>query len=391
MRAAIVYSAKRQQNLVNYAAHDKAVYKFKGADKEQYWLKGDYSYPEINGCVSALRRLGIKPVVVEENDVRQQDFDYVFRPTDYFVPSLADVGRALQGEEHRRNLDPLFGLDQAAAKLKEVLKIDGGECPWGGHQNVLVIRHDTDSSFDQTYLDYERDHNIPATYAVLPDRNCNSWLRVLPPLVEKAWHWSSLDSVPCIAAVRPSWGKTTGKGISRQVAGGERRISDLRTAHKHGNTFFFPETIDAMDYAYRQHPNLLGMGTMFRWNLDRYGGESSEIVKQPGVGVPFWFPYKLMMTTTEEWRPLRGWDMGMLVEPDPDVTEQMFANAERLPGGVYMVCYHPAHARTDTFKVGGCFPWFRMLVERAQAEGWWIATYRDVLTRLNEWESEVPI
>lgn len=387
MSAAVVYSQKRRQELVEQAIQTSAVYAFRGADKEHTWLKGDYTYPEIGGCVSLLRRLGVKTTVVEEGALQQRDFDFTIWADSYYAVDLRDTGRALQGQETRWQRDPMFGLDHVASKLKQQLGINQGEYPWGSHSNVLVIRHDTDSSFDQTYLDYEIAHNIPATYAILPDRNCNSWLRVLPPTMEKSWHWSSLDSVPCITAARPSWSKTTGKGISKQVEEGRKRIPDLRTVHKHGNTFFFPETIDAMDYTYRQHPGLLGMGTVFRWRLDRYGGQSSEVVKQPGVGVPFWFPYHLMMTTTEEWRPLSGWDMGMLIEPDPSVIEQVFANAKKLSGGVYMVGYHPAHANSDVFNADGCFPWFKMLVERAQVEGWLITTYRDVLERLNEWEA----
>jgi hypothetical protein len=386
-RVAVVYNNRRRASLIETAKMMNLIYSFKGADGQKHWLKRETAYLEANGAATVLRRLGAIPCVVSEDVLYARDYDFVIRPDDCrYQLWFETVGAAIQGHS-RPDVDPVFGLDQIALKVKQALGVDD-KYPWRCRPNVLVLRHDTDSSDDTTYAEYEYRNGIAATYAILPDKNFEKWRRNLAgvPGMELSYHYNSVRSGILSRALKPSQRDITGTGIDAQVNVAKKMGLECGTIHKHGNAFYYPETVDAMDFAYKKHP-LLGMGSMSRWHMIGYGGDSDYTVRQPGVGASLWFPYHLWLATTEEWRPLRGWDMPMLIEPDPVMVDRVFENAKKLPGGVYMLGYHPAHARDDVFVRDGCFPWFEYTVRRAQDEGWLIASYCDVLVRLNEWES----
>ncbi|MDD4985010.1 MAG: hypothetical protein PHQ43_04355, partial [Dehalococcoidales bacterium] len=370
---------------------------------------------------SMLRRLGVRADIIgEQIDVGQ--YDVVFYPhtgkvmlkgktvcdlSEIFAyPIFEKAGQLLNGHIDLEGIpdklggDVDFYLDWVAWRLREALSKSGLALteyvsnPWGDHSNVLVLRHDTDSSVDTTYLEYELANSVPATYAILPE-NCGFWMNRLSPhldLVEASWHWASIGGLPYITYNKPSKSKCSKDGVYKQAERGSKVITAMQTLHKHGNAFYYPEIIDAMDFTYNRHPELMGMGTMARWHMIRWD-ESWEhrreyTVQHPHVSVPFWMPYHLAISSVSEYRTLRGWDMSHFIEPSPDAIDRIFVNAKRLPGGVYMVGYHPAHAKSDTFNKGGNFPWYVTLVERARDEGWLIATYRDVLKRLNDCEAE---
>ena len=163
------------------------------------------------------------------------------------------------------------------------------------------------------------------------------------------------------------------------------------TLHKHWRYFYYPETVEAMDYLYDSLPETIGMGTMFRFNNLKYANNKSSaesyIVQHPDVSVPFWFPFKMVVTTTDQHKPLRGWDITHLMEPDPSLIDLVFENSAGLPGGVYMLGFHPAHARRPTFNPGGNYAWFLYAVNGAKKRGWWIVNYKTVCRRLNDWEN----
>lgn len=123
---------------------------------------------------------------------------------------------------------------------------------------------------------------------------------------------------------------------------------------------------------------------MIKWDETPVHKEE-YVVLNPHVSVPFWYPYHLVISTVEKYKILRGWDISMFMEPTPDVINRMFDNARKLPGGVYMAGYHPSRAKRNMNFREDPFEWYKYLAERARDEGWLIATYRDVLKRLNEW------
>jgi hypothetical protein len=163
--------------------------------------------------------------------------------------------------------------------------------------------------------------------------------------------------------------------------------------HKHGNAFFYPETIDAMAYVYDSFPEVVGMGVMFRFKNIKYSrGKSldeSYTVEHPNVSVPFCFPFKMMVATMEGYKILRGWDISHFIEPSPPLVDFVFNSAPVLPNGVYMFGFHPAHARGNAFNMSGNFGWFLYAIDEATKRGWWIANFKMVCDKLNDWENLV--
>ena len=412
-RVAVCFSEQVRQELIAEAQLNDAVYRFQTSNGSLRWLKGEYAYLKANGCMSMLRRLGIKADIVDEGKVAE--YRAVFTPDTLYIDGketlsfprhlFEDIGGLLQGQI---NFEPLrqslgdssdFYLDNLAYRIKERLERDSGllddiRYPWGNHSNVLVVRHDTDYSKNTVYLDYEIKNGIPANYAMLP-RDSKFWMEQIKAhkeLIEESWHWSSLGSIPLLTSSKPNKGKSVNEGISKQISEGYKIIVDMETAHKHGDAYYYPESICAHDIVYEKHPELLGMGNMACYHMIKWDEapifKEEYVVVNPHVSVPFWYPYHLAISSVEKYKTLRGWDISMFMEPTPDVINRMFDNARILPGGVYMVGYHPARAKRNMSSREDPFEWYKYLVERARDEGWLIATYRDVLKKLNKWTQE---
>lgn len=411
-RVAVCFSEQVRQELIAEAKSNDAIYKFQTSNGSLRWLKGEYAYLKANGCISILRRLGIKADIVDVGKL--SEYRTVFTPDSLYIDGkeilsfplhlFEDIGGLLQGHI---NFEPLrqrlggsdFYLDRLAYKIKERLEhniglLDGVRYPWGNHSNVLVVRHDTDISNNTVYLDYEIKNGIPATYTVLP-YNYKFWaeqIKAHKELIEVSWHWSSLGSIPFLTSHRSSKRKSTNEGISNQIIEGYKAITDMETTHKHGDAFYYPESIYANGIAYEEHSKLLGMGNMFCYHMMKWGNtpvhKEEYVVSNPHVSIPFWYPFHLVISSVEEYKILRGWDISMFMEPTPSVIDSIFDNAGKLPGGVYMVDYHPLRAKRNMNYRDDPFEWYKYLVERAKDEGWLIATYRDVLKRLNEWEND---
>lgn len=428
MSVGVLFSEGSRQVFVARAVAEGRIYRFKGSRGDVEWMTGE-AYLAVNGAASILRRLGasvdilaeetcsvaswaryrtiicpnacrLEPdtVRVLESWMRGGGKLVVSGETDLSGTAPAPLrfdwslfeyaGSVLQG--HRRASgapDDHFHLDKLAWQVREQLRDWGceldAESPWGDHQNVLVLRHDTDSSTDRTYLDYEVEHEVPATYAILRDRNRAMYLSAIAPhpFLEASFHYTSrrrlgLDRLLLV-----------GKGIDRQVQKANQLGIPSATLHKHGHRFYYPETIEALDYVYGSSPEVVGMGTMARCQNLRYSGDrsmaDSYTIQPPNVSVPFWFPFHLVMPRVAGHKVLRGWDCSHFMEPTPGLVNAIFRNASMLPYGVYMLGFHPAHARSDTFRLGGNFPWFRYAVEEAQKRGWLIANYRTVCEALS--------
>lgn len=275
--------------------------------------------------------------------------------------------------------------------------------PWGPHGGIIVLRHDVDSSSDFTYLEYERRKEIPATYAILNNRDSDSWLMAVSkhPGAESCFHF---DTTPEGGTTWSQWlrknkGKTRlnfkkvlGKGLRRQfIKARDQKGIPIVTGQRHNSYFRYPEIVDAMDYLYNRAPEVQGLGTMFRFTNFMYGGDEKKdgftyVVKHPDTSVPFWFPFKVCYPTTANHHVLRGWDITHILEPEPSLTEHLLNQGEYLNDGVYTLGFHPAHCWGKSFRPEGNWQWFEYAVELGQSFGYLFASCREVFERMNQWE-----
>ena len=330
------------------------------------------------------------------------------------LPLFETFGAMLQGhvnfEDMRGWGDRYKYLDRLGRFVKDVL--DEGDWqhlwhvrvkPWGEYHGVVVLRHDVDESTDTTYLDFERENQIPATYAILDDRRRRHWLKAVAshPAAEAAYHFDTTPEKNPISNLLSNRSrnrtanlpkKTSGKGLWKQIKKAREGLKiPIMTAQRHNSYFFYPEIIDAMDYLYEQDPEVLGLGTMFRFTNIMFGGEkggngSTYVVQHPDTSVPFWFPFKLWYASTGYHQALRGWDITHMLEPEPWLTEHLFNQEEYLEEGVYTLGFHPAHCWGKSFRKEGNWEWLKYAVELGQSRGYLFATCKEVFERITQWE-----
>lgn len=321
------------------------------------------------------------------------------------------IGAALQGHtsiESVRHFYPAFLFtDALLCTIRDLLLAHAPQLfqlrikPWGAHDRVLVLRHDVDFSDDPTYIEQEIAERIPATYALLLDEYLDTWLRTLrnQEQIEISFHYSSAqpDSLLTRAKTRLArlrgdvhWGAAhPGKrlmsrdGLLEQIREAEARGIRCETAHRHENFFFYPETVDAMQHLYEHKKDVLGLGSMFRWECYQYGKPFS--VEHPETAVPFWFPFKLHTASTVRHAPLRGWDSTQLMEPNPMETYAVLHS--NLENGVFTLGFHPKHARSREFTPQGNLTWFRAALEAAKRTGCAIMTCAQVYEHLTALEA----
>jgi hypothetical protein len=327
------------------------------------------------------------------------------------LPIFEFIGGLLQGH---LDIEPLtkvlsresfFFIDRLIYYIYELLKAfclgQIGEVllrPWPEGEKVFVLRHDVDYSRERAYFEYELDNNIPASYSLLLDRNMEFWKAVLQqyPLFDIGYHfYTNRENIFAKIFQRggyvPHKKAIMKKGIFKQLEKAERRMkTNFKTIQRHASFVFYPETVDALDYAFKNKKELLGSCTMFRFTLHRYHTHPSlkrEItIQHPFTSVPFWSPFKMYLSALETQKFLRGWDSTHIIEPSPDLTDWIFKNSTWLDNGVYTFGFHPAHARRPTFNKEGNFPWFIYSIRRAQEKNLWFANLEMVYERLNAWE-----
>jgi hypothetical protein len=111
-----------------------------------------------------------------------------------------------------------------------------------------------------------------------------------------------------------------------------------------------------------------------------------------------WFPFHPVITTDEEWRPLRGWDRTHEFDAACELVETIFGgHSARVPGvddrlenGVYSFQYHPELARDPSVNDGrGSLDYLRYAINLAERQNLWIATQRDLYQRMADHEELV--
>ena len=330
------------------------------------------------------------------------------------LPLFETLGAMLQGHvnfEEIRDAGHRFKyLDRVGRFVKDILEEAGWQHlwhvrvkPWGGYHGVVVLRHDIDESTDTTYLDYEQRNHIPATYAILDDQHRNYWLNTVAmhSEAEAAYHFDTspermtrFDKVLCrLKGATPNvFNKSDGKGLWKQMKRARDSLGiPILTAQRHNSCFRYPEIVDAMNYLYEEEPEVLGLGTMFRFTNYMFGARTKEddntyVVQHPDTSTPFWFPYKLWYASADHHHMLRGWDITHVLEPEPWLTEHLLDQAEYLDDGVYTLGFHPAHCRGKSFHPAGNWQWFEYAVDLGHSRDYLFATCREVFERMNHWE-----
>jgi len=324
----------------------------------------------------------------------------------------------LNAEEVRRWFNPFNWAETLLYQLRGVLWACGQEGRWdsrlrtfGSYDGVMNIRHDPDKSVDMAMLRYQGEHLIPATHTLL-DANISpeatttdmdqEWVREISkyPFIEIGLHNDAIQESP------PKW--MMGANLARHVIESEKNLGvRLYTGGRHGGYSVYPEMIDAMDYLYQNVPHFLGLGTFHFHLMAEYGDRTPDPEKgdmvvtyqtltSPTIASPgFWFPFHGVVSTTEECRQLRGWDMTHEYDPPPDVIDALYDRPNSrdqdpetaLKDGVYQLQYHPLFTVDPSYNNGrGTFDWMCYGIRRAERINLWQATQRAIYQRLQDYE-----
>ncbi len=288
---------------------------------------------------------------------------------------------------------------------------------FGTHDGVLSFRHDVHGMADYTMLDYQLQNLIPASYDIEdPAFSTNitapmavEWVRrtTRNDFIEPALHNDSSIGEPPTAIF--------GRGLFDHVVDAEKHLGfTICTCGRHAGGHMHPETLDAMDYLYAHHASVIGMCTFCYYHMIEYGVRNPEVVVQGPAGRSevtyitdlrhtiatqgIWFPFRAVITTTREWRPLRGWDRTHEFDADYDLVETVFGAHhsrrrtpdDRLENGVYSFQYHPELARDPSLNDGkGTLDFLRYCINLAERRNFWIATQRDLYQRMMDYEALV--
>jgi hypothetical protein len=338
------------------------------------------------------------------------------------------IGGMLQAhlnvEAVRHWANPTHWGDTLLFFLRRLLLEVGLESLWqtrlrsfGAYDGVLSFRHDVHGMLDFTFLDYQIENLIPASYDIedpafstnISEAMAREWVTRTSrnSFIEPALHNdSSIGDPP--TAIR-------GTGLYEHVSNAARNLGfPVDTCGRHAGGHMHPETIDAMDYLYAHDERILGLCTFCYYHMIEYGVRNPKVmvggliggkpltyvtdvrrtIATPGI----WFPFHPVVTTDTEWRPLRGWDRTHEYDAAYELVETIFAgHSARVPGvddhlenGVYSFQYHPELARDPSVNNGlGTLDYLRYAINLAERSNFWIATQRELYQRMADYEALV--
>jgi hypothetical protein len=286
---------------------------------------------------------------------------------------------------------------------------------FGAYDGVLSFRHDVHGMRDYSFLDYQIENLIPATYDIEdPTFSTNidvpmarDWVArtTRHGFIEPALHNDSSIGDPPTAIF--------GKGLFNLVSGAAKSLGfAICTCGRHSGGHMHPETLDAMDYLYAHDTRVLGMCTFCFYHMIEYGVRNPDVVASTGDGdrqltyvtdvrrtiaTPgVWFPFHPVITTDTEWRPLRGWDRTHEYDTEYELVETVFGGHgsrrhgvdDRLENGVYSFQYHPELARDPSCNNGkGTLDYVRYCINLAERLNYWIATQAELYQRMADYEA----
>ncbi len=338
------------------------------------------------------------------------------------------VGGMLQAhlnvEAVRHWANPTHWGDTLLFFLRRLLLETGLEPLWrtrlrsfGAHEGVLSFRHDVHGMRDFTFLDYQVQNLIPASYDIedpafstnISDAMAADWVARTSrhDFIEPALHNDSSIGDPPTAI--------HGRGLHEHVRNAAKNLGfPVYTCGRHAGGHMHPETIDAMDYLYAHDDRVLGTCTFCYYHMIEYGVRNPAVmvggqiggkpltyvtdvrrtIATPGI----WFPFHPVVTTDAEWRPLRGWDRTHEFDAAYELVETIFGGHsarvagvdDHLENGVYSFQYHPELARDPSVNEGkGTLDYLRHAINLAERSNFWIATQRDLYQRMADYEALV--
>jgi hypothetical protein len=289
---------------------------------------------------------------------------------------------------------------------------------FGAYDGVLSFRHDVHGMRDYSFLDYQIQNLIPASYDIEdPSFSTNidysmarDWVArtTRHSFIEPALHNDSSIGDPPTAIF--------GKGLFNLVANAGKTLGiTICTCGRHSGGHMHPETLDAMDYLYAHDTRILGLCTFCFYHMIEYGVRNPDVVAFTGDGdrvltyvtdvrrtiaTPgVWFPFHPVVTTDKEWRPLRGWDRTHEYDSAYGLVETVLGGHgarreggpngvdDRLENGVYSFQYHPELARDPSVNNGkGTLDYLRYCINLAERKNYWIATQAELYQRMVDYE-----
>jgi hypothetical protein len=286
---------------------------------------------------------------------------------------------------------------------------------FGAYEGVLSFRHDVHGMTDFTFLDYQVENLIPATYDIedpafstnISEAMAREWVArtTRHSFIEPALHNdSSIGDPP--TAIR-------GPGLYEHVRNAAGHLGfPVDTCGRHAGGHMHPETLDAMDYLYAHDDRILGLCTFCYYHMIEYGVRNPDVmvggqiggrpltyvtdvrrtIATPGI----WFPFHPVVTTDAEWRPLRGWDRTHEYDAAYELVETIYGGHsarlrdvdDHLENGVYSFQYHPELARDPSLNNGhGTLDYVRYAINLAERSRFWIASQRDLYQRMADYEA----
>ncbi|WP_421996995.1 hypothetical protein [Reyranella sp.] len=286
---------------------------------------------------------------------------------------------------------------------------------FGTYDGVLSFRHDVHGWRDYTFLDYQIQNLIPASYDIedptfstnIDEPMARDWVArtTQHSFIEPALHNDSSIGDPPTAIF--------GKGLYEHVSSAARNLGiRVCTCGRHAGGHMHPETIDAMDYLYAHDSEILGLCTFCYYHMIEYGVRDPSVMVGGTIGEKpltyvtdvrrtiatsgVWFPFRPVVTTTKEWRKLRGWDRTHEYDAAYELVETIFAGRsarktgveDRLENGVYSFQYHPELARDPSVNNGkGTLDYVRHCINLAERSNYWIATQAELYQRMADYEA----
>ena len=285
------------------------------------------------------------------------------------------------------------------------------------YDGVLSFRHDVHGMRDYSFLDYQLQNLIPASYDIedpafstnIDESMAADWVKrtTQHSFIEPALHNDSSIGDPPTAVF--------GKGLFEHVFNAGKNLGfSVCTCGRHAGGHMHPETIDAMDYLYAHDDHILGMCTFCYYHMIEYGVRNPDVMVGGTIGGKLltyvtdvrrtiatsgiWFPFHPVVTTDREWRPLRGWDRTHEYDAAYELVEAIFGgHSARLRGvddhlenGVYSFQYHPELARDPSVNQGkGALDYVRYCINLAERSNFWIATQAELYQRMADYEGLV--